>query len=158
VSRRRLERVTELIHQEVSKRIPLLKDPGLGFITILAVRLSPDFHQAKVFYSVLGSQEEQERTRAALEKARYYLRGQLGSLESLKTPPELIFVQDHSAEEAAKVLDVLNQLEKDRNAIAAPDYTLPSPTPDKVPPGAIPQLPAKKTSKASAKKSPKKHA
>src|SRR4051812_2620568 len=78
MSRRRLERVTELIHQEVSKRIPLLKDPGLGFITILAVRLSPDFHQAKVFYSVLGSQEEQERTRAALEKARYYLRGQLG--------------------------------------------------------------------------------
>ena len=34
MSRRRLERVTELIQQEISKKIPLLKDPGLGFITI----------------------------------------------------------------------------------------------------------------------------
>src|SRR4029077_968124 len=100
MSRRRQERVTELIHQEISKRIPLLKDPGLGFITILAVRLSPDFLQAKVFYSVLGSPEEQERTHIALEKARRHLRGELGKLENLKYPPELNFVQDHSAEEA----------------------------------------------------------
>jgi ribosome-binding factor A len=114
MSRRRLERVTELIHQEISKRIPLLKDPGLGFITILAVRLSPDFTQAKVFYSVLGSPDEQERTRIALERARSYLRAQLRSLESLKIPPQLTFVLDHSAEEAQKVLEVLNQLEKER--------------------------------------------
>src|SRR5436305_2791622 len=108
MSRRRQERVTELIQQEISKQIPRLKDPGLGFITILAVRLSADFNQAKVFYSVLGTPDEQERTKHALEKARFYLRGQLGSLESLKKPPELTFVMDHSAEEAAKVLEVLN--------------------------------------------------
>jgi len=131
MSRRRLERVTELIHQEISKRIPLLKDPGLGFITILGVRLSPDFLQAKVFYSVLGSPEEQERTRLALEKARYFLRGQLGKLESLKFPPELNFVQDHSAEEAQKVLEVLNQLEKDRQNNLPPAPDLPSPAPRK---------------------------
>src|SRR6266480_3674577 len=100
MSRRRQERVTELIHQEISKRIPLLKDPGLGFITVLGVRLSPDFMQARVFYSVLGSSEEQERTRLALDKARHYLRAQLGSLENLKSPPEIFFVMDHSAEEA----------------------------------------------------------
>src|SRR4051812_2170752 len=113
MSRRRQERVTELIHQEISKRIPFLKDPGLGFITILAVRLSPDFMQAKVFYSVLGSAEEQERTKAALDRARGFLRGELGKLESLKFPPELLFVQDHSAEEAQKVLEVLSKLERD---------------------------------------------
>src|SRR5947207_4286672 len=106
MGRRRLERVTELIHQEISKRIPLLKDPGLGFITILGVRMSPDFNQAKVFYSVLGSPEEQERTRLALDRARHHLRSELGKLESLKFPPELSFMQDHSAEEAQKVLEV----------------------------------------------------
>src|SRR5205809_7991681 len=111
MSQRRLERVTELIHQEISKRMLLLKDPGLGFITILGVRMSPDFNQAKVFYSVLGTPEEQERTRIALDRARHHLRGVLGKLESLKMPPELFFVQDHSAEEAQKVLEVLNQLE-----------------------------------------------
>src|SRR5579863_7243942 len=114
MSRRRQERVTELIQQEVSKQVLLLKDPGLGFITIVAVRLTPDFLQARVFYSVLGTREEQDRTRAALERARHHIRAQLRSLESLKTPPELTFVQDHSAEEAQKVLEVLSQLEKER--------------------------------------------
>ena len=132
MSLRRFERVTELIHQEISKRIPLLKDPGLGFITILGVRLSPDFTQARVFYSVLGSAEEQERTRLALEKARHFLRGQLGKLESLKYTPEINFVQDHSAEEAMKVLEVLNQLERDRKNV--PPAPLPSPTLDVTPP------------------------
>lgn len=130
MSQRRLDRVTELIHQEISKRILLLKDPGLGFITILGVRLSHDFAQAKVFYSVLGSSEEQERTRAALDRARHHLRSELGKLESLKFPPELMFVQDHSAEEAQKVLEVLNQLEKDRDAQPQRSPELPSPQGD----------------------------
>jgi ribosome-binding factor A len=127
MSRRRQERVTELIHQEISKRIPLLKDPGLGFITILGVRLSADFNQAKVFYSVLGSPDEQERTKHALEKASNYLRNQLGRLENLKKPPELTFVMDHSAEEAQKVLEVLNQLERDRSEHPVAESPLPEP-------------------------------
>jgi len=136
MSRRRLERVTELIHQEISKRIPFLKDPGLGFITILGVRLSQDFMQAKVFYSVLGSPDEQERTQQALDRARSYLRGQLGKLESLKMSPELFFVQDHSPEEAAKVLEVLNKLEKDRvdDPIASEPDSSKAPMPEPVTP------------------------
>ena len=114
MSRRRQERVTELIHQEVSKRIPLLKDPGLGFITVLAVRMSPDFTQAKIFYSVWGNAEDRERTQAALDRAKPFLRSELRGLESLKFPPELTFVLDDSMEEAQKVLDILSQLEKDR--------------------------------------------
>jgi len=114
MSIRRQERVTELIHQEISKKIPLLKDPGLGFITILAVRLSADFNVAKVYYSVLGTQDEQRRTQEALERAKGVIRGHLRSLENLKDAPDLLFVQDHSAEEAQRVLNVLSQLEKER--------------------------------------------
>ena len=134
MGRRRLERVTELIHQEVSKRIPLLKDPGLGFITIIAVRLTADFKTAKVFYSCLGSKEEQDRTKEALDRARGYLRSELGSLESLYSPPELFFVEDHSAEEAQKVLEILDHLNQERedktpNPIA-PDLPTPEPKPE----------------------------
>jgi ribosome-binding factor A len=114
MSQRRQERVTELIHQEVSKLISHLEQPGLGLITVLAVRMSPDFTQAKVFYSVLGTAEEQERTRVTLDRLRHSLRYQLRRLESLKVPPVLTFVQDHSAEEAQKVFDVLHQLEEER--------------------------------------------
>ncbi len=114
MSRRRQERVTELIQQEVSKLIPFLKDPGLGFITILAVRVTPDFAQAKVYYSVLGGDEEKRRTQEALDRARPFFRAKMKGLESLKYPPELQFFLDNSAEEAQKVLDVLTQLEKER--------------------------------------------
>src|SRR5205807_264843 len=107
MSLRRQERVTELIHQEISKQIPLLKDPGLGFITILAVRLSADFNVAKVYYSVFGTHEESRRTQEALERAKPVFRGHLRSLENLKDAPDLQFVLDRSAEEAQKVLEVL---------------------------------------------------
>ena len=94
--------------------IPILKDPGLGFITILAVRLSPDFDQAKVFYSVLGTEDERRRTQEALDRAKHMIRMKLRSLENLKNAPELIFTIDNSAEEAQKVLNVLSLLEKER--------------------------------------------
>lgn len=113
MSRRRQERVTELIHQQISKHIQRLKDPGLGFITILAVRMTPDFTQAKVYYSVMGAEDERQRTQTALDRAKPYFRSELRHLESLKKPPELTFVLDNSAEEAQKVLEVLSQLEKE---------------------------------------------
>ena len=116
MSRRRQERVTELIRQEISKKIPLLKDPGLGLITILAVRLSPDFNQARVFYSVLGSEDEKQRTQDAFDRARFHIRAELRHLENLKNAPELTFVIDNTAEEAQKVMDVLNALEAERIA------------------------------------------
>ncbi len=125
MSRRRQQRVTELIQQEVSKRIPLLKDPGVGFVTVLAVRMTPDFNQAKVFYSVLGSADERRRTQEALDRARGFFRSQLRSLESLKNIPELTFVLDNSAEEAQKIFDVLSQLEKERQESSPKSSTSP---------------------------------
>jgi ribosome-binding factor A len=116
MSLRRQERVTELIHQEISKKIPLLKDPGLGFITIISVRLSADFNLAKVYYSVLGTDDERRRSHEALTRAKPVIRAHLRSLENLKDAPDLMFVLDNSAEEAQKVLDVLSQLEKERQA------------------------------------------
>jgi ribosome-binding factor A len=116
MSIRRRERVTELIHQEISKKIPLLNDPGLGFITTVAVRLSADFKLARVFYSVLGSDDERRRTQEALDRAKPLMRSHLRSLENLKDAPDLLFVLDNSAEEAQKVLDVLTQLEQERRS------------------------------------------
>jgi ribosome-binding factor A len=127
MSIRRQERVTELIHQEISKKIPLLKDPGLGFITILAVRLSADFNLAKVYYSVLGSQDEQRRTQEALTRAKGVIRNHLRTLENLKDAPDLMFVLDHSAEEAQRVLNVLSQLEKERQENPQDDGKPPTP-------------------------------
>src|SRR5258708_16402816 len=93
-----------------------------------AVRVGPELSEAKRFYSVLRTAEEQERTRLALDRARDYLGGERGKVENLKMPAELTFVRDHSAEEAAKVLEVLSQLQRDRESTPSPSPELPSPS------------------------------
>ena len=97
-----------------------LQDPGIGLVTILGIRLSPDFNQARVFYSILGTADEKERSLKVLNKCAPFIRGQLGKLESLKFPPEITFVLDSTAEEAQSVLGVLNNLEKERDAPPQP--------------------------------------
>ena len=116
MGRRRLERVTELLHQEISKLVMRLQDPGIGLVTILGVRLSQDFTQARVIYSILGTLDEKERSQKVLNQCASFIRGQLGKLESLKFPPEIAFVLDTTGEEAQNVLTVLSDLEKERDA------------------------------------------
>jgi len=129
MSRRRQERVTELIRQEVSKHISRLNDPGIGLVTVLGVRLSPDFLTARVYYSILGSDEEKERAQKVLDKATFFIRAQLGKLENLKFSPEISFHQDESAEEASKVLGVIFELERERQRNPSPAQEPPSNTP-----------------------------
>jgi ribosome-binding factor A len=117
MGRRRLERVTELLHQEISKLVMRLQDPGIGLVTILGVRLSQDFTQARVFYSIFGTADEKERSQKVLNQCAAFFRGQLGKLESLKFPPEIGFVLDTTGEDAQHVLGVLSDLEKERESL-----------------------------------------
>ncbi len=61
----RMRKVNELLREVIADTIVSLKDPGVGFITITGVDTSPDLRTAHVFYSVLGSDEEQEAKRSA---------------------------------------------------------------------------------------------
>lgn len=111
---RRLTRLNELIQQTVSQSILNLKDPGLGFITITGSEISPDVSLAKIFYSVLGTEDEQKATAEALERAKSHIRHELGRLENLRRVPALMFVFDHSAERADRVSRILKTIENER--------------------------------------------
>lgn len=121
---RRLTRLNELILQTVSEAALHLKDPGLGFITITGAELSPDVSVAKIFYSVLGSEEEKENTAVALDRARSHIRREVGKLENLRRVPELIFVFDDSVEKAdrvSRILDTIQNEKHDNNSSPASD-------------------------------------
>ena len=69
------ERLRELFRVELSLALRGVKDPGLsGFLTVTDLNLSPDMKSATVYYSVLGSLQERERTAKALERCAPYLR------------------------------------------------------------------------------------
>lgn len=63
----RLKRIQEEIKKEVSVIIQRkMKDPRLGIVSITDVELSRDYSSGKIYFSVLGDEQEQEQTLEAL--------------------------------------------------------------------------------------------
>lgn len=100
---RRTIRVDELLKQELAGLIRDMKDPRVGFTTVMDVRTSPDLRHARVYVSVLGDEEDKQETLAVLRGARGYLRGRLGRDVTLKYLPELHFELDRTLEQAARI-------------------------------------------------------
>jgi len=112
---RRLERLNGLFREELSDLLlRQVKDPRLAqFVSITRVAISPDLSHARVFVSVMGSEEEKESTLVGLTAAANYLRRQLNNRVSLRRMPELSFRRDDSLEKGAHVLDLLNQISEE---------------------------------------------
>ena len=106
----RTEKVQELAREVLGEAISRLKDPRIGFATVTAVRISPDLHQARVYVSVLGSDEERKDTMAGLKSAAPHLRAELGHEVRLKYLPELNFELDTGAEEAERLESLLQKI------------------------------------------------
>lgn len=116
----RPERLEDQIHFLLSNLIQReLRDPELGFLTLTAVRLSPDRSVAKVYFTVLpangGDQEAQDAlTRKALGRAAGFLRSQLASRLKMRRVPELRFFPDGTLEEGNHMETLLAEIEKER--------------------------------------------
>jgi ribosome-binding factor A len=127
---RRSERVNELLRQEISTLVQRdLKDPRLGgLISITSIETSPDFRHARVFVSVLGSEDEMKSTLVALHAASGFLRHELRvRLKDLRTIPELSFKPDTSIAHGAEMTDLLNQaVRSDEELAQQHDVTAPA--------------------------------
>ena len=74
----RMRRVNEVIREVLGAAIATeLKDPRIGFVTVTAVDTSPDLRAARVFVSVLGSEEEREQTLEGLRSSHGFLQGRI---------------------------------------------------------------------------------
>jgi ribosome-binding factor A len=108
---KRSERLGELILAEVSALIARdIKDPRIGFVTFTRVEMSDDLRYAKVFASILGSEQEKARTLQGLSSATGYIRRHLGRALHLRYTPEITFLIDASLEHGAKIAQLLRQL------------------------------------------------
>jgi ribosome-binding factor A len=105
-----LRRVNEHLREVIASEVVLLKDPGLGFVTITAVETSPDLRAARVYYSVLGDEEQQAETAAALHRASSKIRAATGDRVRLKYLPRLEFEFDESVERGVRMDRLLRGL------------------------------------------------
>jgi ribosome-binding factor A len=107
---RRTIRVDQLLKQEIARVLSELKDPRIGFATVMDVRTSPDLRHARVFVSVLGSEGEKQVALDALSGARGFIRSRMGKEITLKYLPELHFELDRTLEQAARIEELLEDL------------------------------------------------
>lgn len=108
---KRSEKVADLIQKEISEMlVKTIKDPRIGFVTITRVTVSEDYRSAKVYFSVLGTREERERSMEGLKSAKGYVRKELGRRIRLRYTPEIIFRFDPSIEYAIHIGEVMRRL------------------------------------------------
>jgi len=107
----RYEKVAETLKKEISNIIhDELKDPRLGFITVTGVELSQDLRFAKIFFSVLGKEEDYQKSKAALDSALGFIRRLIAQRIKLQFVPEIVFKEDRSIEYSIKIEEILQEI------------------------------------------------
>jgi ribosome-binding factor A len=118
VKSQRLARIDHEVQRILSTLITQeLKDPRLGFLTVTHVEVADDLRHCKVFVSVIGDRHQARQSLDALQSAAKFLRGELGHRIDLRNVPELVFIEDRSAERAIQLAKTLRE-DAERHAAA----------------------------------------
>ena len=122
MSSQRPERVGEAIRDELSQLLAReVHDPGVGFVTLTRVKVSPDLQAARVYYTTMGDEQAQRETAKALKRASPFLRRQLGQRIRLRRVPELEFFYDESIAQADRIEQILQELKTEAASRASDD-------------------------------------
>ena len=109
---RRPERVGAEIQAAIADLLTRgeLRDPRIGYITLTGVKVSPDLRVARVFYSLIGNEEQRKATAEGLEAARGFVRREVTARVKLRVSPEIFFTFDESLGEGDKIERLLKQV------------------------------------------------
>jgi len=103
------ENIREVLGELIQRQV---KDPRVGFVTITAVRVTPDLSKAHVYFTVLGDDREQRNTVAGLESATPFLRTETARRVRLKVTPELEFHLDDAPEKGQAVDSIIEEIHR----------------------------------------------
>ena len=107
----RPDRVADQIRAELALLLSReVHDPGVGFVTLTRVQISPDLQVARVYYTSLGDEKSRHATARALERAAPFLRRQIGSRVRLRRVPEIRFLYDESIAGQDRIEQLLNEI------------------------------------------------
>ncbi|MFN2561713.1 MAG: 30S ribosome-binding factor RbfA [Jatrophihabitans sp.] len=103
-ARRMAGRIKQIVATQIETQV---KDPRLGMVTITDVRVTGDLHDATIFYTVFGDEQEQVASAAALESAKGVLRSEVGRQTGVRYTPTLTFTRDALPENAKHIDELL---------------------------------------------------
>jgi ribosome-binding factor A len=108
-----MQRINDQIRDELADLLAReILDPRLGgVISITGVETAPDLRIARVFVSVLGSEEEAQETVGRLRRAASFFRRELAARLNLRHTPEIDFRLDRSIAEGARIDQLLREIQ-----------------------------------------------
>jgi ribosome-binding factor A len=119
-----MRRVDEAVREVLSDAVTSdLKDPRVGFVTVTDVKTSTDLRHARVYVSVLGSDDERAASIDGLQSAHGYLQARVARELHMKHTPQLDFLLDDTAEKADRLERLIERLEPDADPTAGPPAT-----------------------------------
>ena len=109
---KRTDRVGDLIRKEIASMLLHgdIKDPRIGMVTITLVKLSPDFRNATVYFSIIGTEKEKAESESGLNSATGFIRRRLAKNLKLKRIPTISFKFDDSIEYSSHIAEVLRDV------------------------------------------------
>lgn len=119
MGKRRQERMSVEIKRILATIIQEhIKDPRIDFssVSVTRVDVAQDISHARVYISVLGSEEKQAETMQALQKARGYIRSELAQAIQIRHAPDLEFRLDRSIEHGIRISSLLDSLHINQGA------------------------------------------
>ncbi len=118
----RPERVAQVIQQLLGELFARgMRDPRIGLVTITGVKMSPDLREARVYWTVHGNASQRKHTAKGLDKARGFLRREIGLQLKLRMTPDLHFTYDEAIDRGERIEQLIRSVhEEDRNRAAEP--------------------------------------
>jgi ribosome-binding factor A len=108
----RTDKIDALLRQEISQALEReVADPRIGFVTVTKVETTPDLAHARVWVSVIGTEEERKATLVALRRAMPFIRHGLGGKIRIRRIPALEVRLDDSVTRGSRILQIINELE-----------------------------------------------
>ncbi len=128
----RPDRIGDQLRMEISELLVReVHDPGIGFVTLTHVDVTPDLQHARVYYTTLGQPAARRQTERALERAAPFLRRKIAQRLRLRRVPEIHFTFDAGVEAQDRVERLLRELhEREPRAAEGAD---PAPDTEKPP-------------------------
>jgi ribosome-binding factor A len=108
-ARRLAERIKVLAAEALERGV---KDPDIGFVTFTDVRVTPDLSHAKIYFTVYGSDEEQQKSIDALERNRGRLRGEIGHRLGIRITPTIELIRDEIPATAGQLAELLAEAKR----------------------------------------------
>lgn len=109
------QRVGELIRQEIAQLLTKgLKDPRIGFVSVMDVEMSKDLHYATVNVSLYGSEKERKGSLIGLQNSAGWIRREVGKKVRLRFTPEIRFRADDTLDNVYALEKVFDEIRDER--------------------------------------------